>query len=417
MQRFSRFAAHSALAAALALSLFTTAAVAQDTSQDTSLSSSADVAGQVYVNNNSPDQNTISGFDRHADGSLTPIGNDGVFATGGAGTGMPIATQGAIQFSADHRFVLAVDPGSNEISVLRIKHDGTLDQRNAVSSGGNAPGSLAVAAFRSHGNSNSSLNANAAHGSLVYVVNTGAGGANYTGFTLNPGGKLNPIADSTFALPDNAFPGQILFSSDGVNAAGTRTGGTPTEPTLGPSQIDSFTINAQGLLEPAPGSPFDSQRIGPIGAEYGITDPSVLFVTNAHDGPGLGSVSAYKVADDSSLSPLDGSPFANQQTATCWAEISADGQYMFVVNTATPSISSYQIADDGTLTLLGNTLFNNATAPFDARLDPSGDYLYVVDNGAPLIHAFSVDGGTLTELEGSPFANPGQGAPFGIIVD
>jgi len=143
----------------------------------------------------------------------------------------------------------------------------------------------------------------------------------------------------------------------------------------------------------------------------------VLFVTNAHDGPGLGSVSAYDVDDDSSLSPVGGSPFANEQTATCWIEISADGQYMFVVNTATPSISSYQIAEDGTLTLIGNTPFNSPTAPFDARLDPTGAYLYVVDDGAPLIHAFAVKGGALTELAGSPFANPGDGAPFGIIVD
>jgi 6-phosphogluconolactonase (cycloisomerase 2 family) len=382
--------------------------------QDASSIEGADVAGHVYVNNNSPDQNTISGFDRHADGSLTPIGKDGLFATGGAGTGMPVATQGALQFSTDHRFVLAVDPGSNEISVLRVRNDGSLDVHNTVSSGGNVPGSLAVSMDQSHPGKPAP---SAVRGSRVYVANTGAGGVNYTGFTLNPGGQLRPIADSTFALPDTAFPGQILFSSDGTHAAGTRAGGTPTEPTLGPSEIDSFTVSDDGVLEPAPGSPFESQRIGPIGAAFGVSNPGVLFVTNAHDGPGLGSVSAYAVADDSSLSAIDGSPFENQQTATCWAEISADGQYLFAVNTATPSISSYQIAEDGTLTLLGNTPFNSATAPFDARLDPSGAYLYVVDNGAPLIHAFAVDGGTLTELDGSPFANPGQGAPFGMIVD
>jgi hypothetical protein len=400
------------VAAALALAIMAAPAAGQDSSS----AEGADVVGHVYVDNNSPDQNTISGFDRHADGSLTPIGKDGLFATGGAGTGMPVATQGALQFSVDHRFVLAVDPGSNEISVLRIKHDGTLDLRETVSSGGNVPGSLAVSADRSNSH-RLSPNANGVRGSRVYVANTGAGGVNYTGFTLNPGGHLSPIADSAFALPDNAFPGQILFSSDGSVAAGTRTGGTPTDPTLGPSEIDSFTVSDAGLLEPAPGSPFASERIGPIGAEFGISNPDVLFVTNAHDGPGLGSVSAYAVADDGSLGTIDGSPFANSQTATCWVEITADGQYMFVVNTATPSISSYQIADDGTLTLLGSTPFNSATAPFDARLDPSGAYLYVVDNGAPLIHAFAVDGGTLTELDGSPFANPGEGAPFGIIVN
>ena len=55
--------------------------------------------------------------------------------------------------------------------------------------------------------------------------------------------------------------------------------------------------------------------------------------------------------------------------------------------------------------------------PFDARLDPSGHFLYVVDAGAAKITAFAVDGGSLTELGSSPFAIPGGGAPFGIVVN
>jgi 6-phosphogluconolactonase (cycloisomerase 2 family) len=405
MDRLAQTTGLCGFAAILVLTLSMTGeVVAQDVT---------DVRGHVYVNNNSPGENTISGFDRHADGSLTPMANS-PFRAGGAGTGMPVATQGAIQFSADRRYVLAVDPGSNEISVLKVKHDGALDLVHTVASGGNVPGSIAVLSS-SPGASNASVASAIRRWSLVYVVNTGAGGANYTGFHLNPGGKLEPIANSTFALPDNAFPGQILFSADRVHAAGIRTGGTPTEPTLGPSQIDSFLIASGGLLQAAPGSPFESERIGPIGAEFGITDPSQLFVTNAHDGPGLGSVSAYHAADDGSLEPIGDSPFASQQTATCWVEITSDGQYMFVVNTATPSLSSYQIGEDGSLTLIGSTPFHNATGPFDARLAPDGEYLYVVDDGAPSIHAFAVDGGTLKELEGSPFANPDAGAAFGII--
>ena len=36
-------------------------------------------------------------------------------------------------------------------------------------------------------------------------------------------------------------------------------------------------------------------------------------------------------------------------------EISHDGQFLFTVNTASGTISSYQIAADGALTLLGST--------------------------------------------------------------
>ena len=77
---------------------------------------SSPVAGHVYVNDNTAGTNTIGAFDRHADGSLTPEAGS-PFIAGGAGTGAGLASQGAIQISADGRFVIAVDAGSNQISV------------------------------------------------------------------------------------------------------------------------------------------------------------------------------------------------------------------------------------------------------------------------------------------------------------
>ena len=84
--------------------------------------------GHVYVNNNSSGQNTIAAFDRHADGSLTPIAGS-PFNAGGAGTGAPYGSAGGLQRSADGRYLLATDPASNQISVLRIKRGGRLAGR------------------------------------------------------------------------------------------------------------------------------------------------------------------------------------------------------------------------------------------------------------------------------------------------
>ena len=44
------------------------------------------VVGHVYVDDNTAGANTVAGFDRHADGTLTPIAGS-PFAVGGAGTG------------------------------------------------------------------------------------------------------------------------------------------------------------------------------------------------------------------------------------------------------------------------------------------------------------------------------------------
>ncbi|MBV9000721.1 MAG: beta-propeller fold lactonase family protein, partial [Solirubrobacterales bacterium] len=142
-------------------------------------------AGYVYVNDNTRGQNTIAAFARHPDGTLTSLVGS-PFSAGGAGTGSGLASQGAVQVSSDGRYVVAVDAGSNQLSVLRIKHDGALELASVVSSGGVEPVSVAE------------------HDGLVYVANAGAGGSNYTGFTLDRGGQLEPLADSTVALPDSA---------------------------------------------------------------------------------------------------------------------------------------------------------------------------------------------------------------------
>ena len=351
--------------------------------------------GHVYVNNNSGGTNTVAAFDRHADGSLTPVAGS-PFVAGGAGTGAPFGSAGGLQRSSDGRYLLATDPGSNEISVLRIKPNGGLQLVDVEGSRGIGPVSIAV------------------HGSLVYVANGGAGGSNYTGFRLNPVGHLIHIPGSTFDLPDNALPGHVLISPDGRRLVGTRVG-----PNAGPSYLDGFRIGSDGRLTTAPGSPFAAQRIGPFGSAFSPTHGNQLFVSNAHDGANAGSVSVYDVAVDGSLNAISGSPFADLQTAPCWVAMSPDGHALFAVNTAVPSISRYSVAANGTLTLIGSTGFASPTGlrPFDAQVSPDGEYLYVVDAGAAKVSAFAVDGTSLTELTGSPFSIPGGAAPFGMVVD
>ena len=80
---------------------------------------STPVVGHVYVNDNTAGTNTIGAFDQHADGSLTTAAGS-PFAAGGAGTGTVIGSQGSIQATTDSDLVLAVDAGSNQISVLAV---------------------------------------------------------------------------------------------------------------------------------------------------------------------------------------------------------------------------------------------------------------------------------------------------------
>jgi 6-phosphogluconolactonase (cycloisomerase 2 family) len=349
------------------------------------------VAGHVYVDDNTAGTNTIAAFDRQADGTLTPVPGS-PFAAGGAGTGAGLASQGAVQIAGDGRYLLAVDAGSNQISVLWVRQDGSLRLVEVVSSGGVEPVSVAE------------------HEGLVYVANSGNGGANYTGFRLTPGGQLRPLDGSTVALPDGSQPGDVLFNSTGANLVGTR---------VGSSEIDSFAVGRDGLLAAAPGSPFPAQGFGPFGSEFRPTNPSQLFVSNAHNtAPDSGTVSAFDVAGNGALTSIGDSPFADAQMAPCWVEISHDGNFLFTVNTASGSISRYSIADDGSLTLLGSTPVSSqaGVGAVDARLSPDGGTLFVDESRIDAISTFDVDGGSLTEV-GSPTPLPAGATPAGLAVN
>jgi len=346
--------------------------------------------GYVYVNDNTSGTNTVAAFVRQDDGSLAPVPGS-PFTAGGAGLGAGLASQGSIQVSSDGRYVLAVDAGSNQISVLRIEPGGSLAPvpGGIVSSGGEEPVSLTV------------------HGGLVYVANAGPGDSNYTGFALTVGGRLLPLPGSTVPLPEAAQPGDVLFNSTGTRLVGTL---------VGTSQIDSFRVGFDGRLIAALGSPFPAQGVGPFGSEFRPTNPDQLFVSNAHNAAGDGTVSAFQLTGDGSLLSIGSSPFADDQTAPCWVEISHDGQFLFAVNTGSGSISRFSIAADGGLTLLGSTPVstNAGVGAVDARLSPDGRTLYLDESAVHAVGVFAVRGGQLTGEGSVPL--PAGAASAGLAV-
>ena len=324
------------------------------------------VVGYTYVDDNTTPANTIAGFDRHADGSLSPIPGS-PFPAGGMGLGSGLASQGAIQVTSDGRYLLAVDAGSNQVSVLRITEDGVpVLVGQPVSSGGITPVSIAVSWT-----------------GLVYVANQGNGGSGYSGFRLHFDGGLTPVPGSTVTVPDGSGVGDVFFNTFGNFLVGTRTG---------TSLIDSFVVLPGGRLLKAPGSPFTGQGLGQLGAEFSPTRPWQLFVSNAHNGAGLGTVSAYNDIFGQ-LSPIGASPYADGQTAPCWVEISHDGKYLFTVNTGSGNISSYSINPDGSLVLLGSTHYHRGRRrhrrpAVPRRQVPAGRW-----RGHNFVSVFAVNGG------------------------
>src|SRR5438046_6156120 len=99
---------------------------------------SAGNAGAVYTLTNSPFGNAVAAFDRAADGTLTPAGT---YATGGAGTGAGLGSQGAVVPSNDGRQLFAVNAASNSISLFAVGPNG-LSLQDVAASGGSRPISI-----------------------------------------------------------------------------------------------------------------------------------------------------------------------------------------------------------------------------------------------------------------------------------
>src|SRR5215471_16091056 len=81
-----------------------------------------DTSGAVYVMTNAP-SNSVMVFHRNDDGTLNQAGS---FSTHGAGFGSgvdPLGSQGALTLTSDHRLLLAVNAGSNDISIFGVKAD------------------------------------------------------------------------------------------------------------------------------------------------------------------------------------------------------------------------------------------------------------------------------------------------------
>jgi 6-phosphogluconolactonase len=334
-------------------------------------------AGAVYVLTNQAN-NTVAVFRHNARGMLTSAGE---FPTGGAGDPTPqppdpptdpLASQGALIMGSGNQFLFAVNAGSNQISVLKIRKN-SLDIVDVVDSGGTRPISLTL------------------HDDLLYVLNEG-GTPNITGFTIEDDGTLTPLAGSTQPLIGGvaADPAQIGFSDGGELLVVTEKAG---------NRLNTYTIDDDGL----PSAPIDNASNGMTPFGFAFNNADTLVVSEAFGGaPNQSAVSSYSAADDGTLSVISGS-VANSQTAACWVVIPKNGKTAFVSNTASGTISSYRVnAEDGSLTLLNAVAADTETgsAPIDMTLSVNSRILFVLLGGSQSVAAFRIGkNGNLTLIE------------------
>ena len=316
----------------------------------------------VFVMTNSVEANQIIAYSRAADGSLVLRNH---YVTGGRGSGGttdPLGSQGSLTLSQDCSLLFAVNAGTGNISVFRVS-GANLDLVQVTSSGGSAPVAIAQ------------------HGNLVYVINF-AGNSNVVGFHLNEDGRLVMIPNSIrYLSATNSGPSSLAFSPDGRFLL-------VTEKIT--NNIDVFSVQSDGYLsqpkvtrDPIPGL-FDVV-FSPDGA-------ALIVQTGPAGSPNASSISSYLVQEDGTLLPVNGS-VPTLGTFACWVALTPNGQFAYVSNTLSSTISAFAIGGSGNVTALPGTVvaaLPTGSNNLDIAVSQDAKFVYTMNTGAGTIGIFAV---------------------------
>jgi len=338
----------------------------------------------VFVQTDNTAGNQVIAYHRRADGTLRLAGT---YPTGGLGGQLDgsvvdhLASQGSLSYDPAHGLLLAVNAGSDTVSVFSVRGD-RLGLRQVIRSGGSFPVSIAV------------------RGDLVYVLNALSGGS-VQGYRILFH-QLVPLAGSNRSLgldPSAApqftnTPGQLAFSPDGSQLiVTTKANG---------NDIDVFGVRADGRLTAAP----------VVNSEPGTVPFAISFDRAGHlviAEAGTNALASFALSGNGSVALL--SQVGTGDAATCWVA-PARGLF-FASNAGSAAISGYSSGPGGQLTLLGQTGTDPGTV--DASATPGGRYLYVQTGGNGIVDEFAVGAaGTLTEIGSVPV--PGSVGGEGIVA-
>jgi DNA-binding beta-propeller fold protein YncE len=337
----------------------------------------------VFVQTDNTVANDIVAYHRSEDGSLAPVATYPTGGQGGVLSGSVVdhlASQGSLAYDPAHGLLVAVNAGSDTISVFAV-HGDHLSLRQVLPSGGQFPVSVAV------------------DGDLLYVLNAEAGG-NVSGFRV-VGDRLRPISHSTrtLGLDPTATPqftntpGQAVFSPDGSQLiVTTKANG---------NAIDVFAVRHDRLSA----TPVVNVEPGAVPFALAFDAAGHALVTEA----GPNTVASFALSASGSLTQIDS--VATGQAATCW--IAPARGFFYASNAGSGSVSAYQSTPAGLLTNLGPTSTDPGTV--DASASAGGHYLYVQTGGAGVVDEFRVGpSGSLTEI--GSVTVPGAVGGEGIVA-
>jgi 6-phosphogluconolactonase len=341
--------------------------------------------GAVYSMTNNATANTITAFERSADGTL---GTPRSFPTLGQGTGTPedsanglilanvSGESSPINTKAPGRLLLATNGGSDTISVFRVRPDG-LELTDVQDAMGKRPISVTV------------------NRGVAYVLNAGApqcsNDPEIEGFTISAQGQLTPIPGSSRPLSGGNMSGCTQVSFD-------KTGKVLIVDEQQADIISTYTRNNDGTVNGP--TPQQSTGNGPFG--FTFTQRNQLITTeNFGAAPGQGAAASYAIDERTgALSPASPS-VRNLQSDTCWVVITDDNKLAFTSSFGDDGgLSSYRVEPDGNLVLLRAQAATTGAGSSDLTLSNDSRFLYAKNSLRGTVTAYRVeDDGDLVEIQ------------------
>ncbi|MDQ6608856.1 MAG: lactonase family protein [Bacteroidota bacterium] len=338
----------------------------------------------VQTNDYRDNQNAILTYHHVGQGRLQHFG--GPTYTRGSGVANPMQKLGPLdsdyelRVSADGRFLMAVNSGSNTIAVFAIQSNGKLEHvpGSPFPSGGQTPCSIDVS------------------GNYVFIVNKSDDPLhpstmkpNYSTFTIDGNGRLTFV--SKFETTPGSSPTQNLVSRNRRFLFGDDFLGFMLMPPVG--SLRSFTINGSGSLTPVPGTPYFIPALlpgKPAGGALGLWEHptgTTLYVGF----PLQGKVGVYGI--NAATGALSFQTAVDGGKAACWIRTTKDGSRMYVLNsgentvsvynTSTPSspvmMQKFTLKNSGPLYIVPGAGELTTSEPFSLAFSTNEKILYIVN--------------------------------------
>lgn len=310
---------------------------------------------------------------------------------------------GAIGCGSSNRFLYAVGPRTNSVLGFREASTGALSALASGFSTDSEPISIVV-----HPS-----------GSFVYVANFSAG--NVTIFSRDNKGGLASATDPTTSQPLGPVTVGMNPIAMAISPNGQFLYVLNQETSTGHPDISAFSVNNTSGSLTAIGAPVPINDQIPTAVGLVSTPLSIAVTANSKflyvADPVVGTLAGFVVGSSGALSVMEGSPFF-VGGAPAFLVGDPRGKFLYVANSATDQISAFALEPNaGTPSPVNGSPFAAGTTPVSLAIDSTGILLIAANKGSNNISAYSINRatGALSQVSGSPFAT--GTTPVFVAVD